>query len=79
MGTITIRNLPDEVHNSLKQLAIQNNRSAEAEARNILAAAVGEAFGGGLGTIIRKTWGANLGGEFEPVRSKEGPREVSFE
>ena len=42
MATITVRNLPPEVQRRLKQRAADNNRSMEAEARAILAAAVAE-------------------------------------
>ncbi len=40
MAAVTIRNLPDEVHRALKVRAAQHNRSAEAEIRAILEAAV---------------------------------------
>jgi antitoxin FitA len=40
MAAVTIRNLSDEVHRALKLRAAQNNRSAEAEMRAILEAAV---------------------------------------
>lgn len=42
MATITVRNLSPEVQRKLKQRAADNNRSMEAEARAILAAAVAE-------------------------------------
>jgi plasmid stability protein len=40
MAAVTIRNLADEAHRALKVRAAQNNRSAEAEMRAILEAAV---------------------------------------
>jgi plasmid stability protein len=40
MAAVTIRNLPDETHRALKIRAAQHNRSAEAEMRAILEAAV---------------------------------------
>ena len=40
MGTLTIRNLPDEVHDQLRLRAAQNRRSVEAEARETLRAGV---------------------------------------
>ncbi|MFM1885430.1 MAG: hypothetical protein RL026_587 [Pseudomonadota bacterium] len=40
MATLTVRNLPDEVHRALRVRAAQHGRSAEAEVREILAAAV---------------------------------------
>jgi plasmid stability protein len=36
MGMMTIRSIPDEVHNALKARAKRNQRSAEAEVRAIL-------------------------------------------
>lgn len=40
MAAVTIRNLSEEVHRALKIRAAQHNRSAEAEMRAILEAAV---------------------------------------
>jgi plasmid stability protein len=40
MSTVTIRNLSDEAHRALKLRAAQHGRSAEAEMRAILEAAV---------------------------------------
>ena len=40
MASMTIRNLPDETHQALRMRAAQNGRSAEAEVRSILEAAV---------------------------------------
>lgn len=40
MAAVTIRNLSDEAHRALKIRAAQHNRSAEAEMRAILEAAV---------------------------------------
>ena len=40
MATITVRDLPDDVQRRLKQRAVANDRSMEAEARAILSAAV---------------------------------------
>lgn len=36
MGMMTIRNIPDEIHDGLRIRAKQNKRSAEAEVRAIL-------------------------------------------
>ena len=36
MSTMTVRNLPDEVHRALRVRAAQNGRSTEAEVRDIL-------------------------------------------
>jgi predicted transcriptional regulator len=40
MATITVRNLDDDVQRRLKARAAANNRSMEAEAREILSASV---------------------------------------
>ena len=40
MGIITIRNIPEDVHNNLRIRAKQNKRSTEAEVRAILEDAV---------------------------------------
>ena len=40
MAAVTIRNLSDEAHRALKRRAAQHNRSAEAEMRAILEAAL---------------------------------------
>jgi plasmid stability protein len=36
MATLTIRNLPDDVHNALRRQAAEHRRSMEAEAREVL-------------------------------------------
>jgi len=36
MATLTIRNLPDEVHDALRRQAAEHRRSMEAEAREVL-------------------------------------------
>ena len=41
MATLTIRNLPDDVYDRLRSRAALNKRSMEAEAREIVSAAVG--------------------------------------
>jgi len=40
MGVITVRNIPEEVHNNLRVRAKRNKRSTEAEVRAILEDAV---------------------------------------
>lgn len=40
MATLTVRNLPDEVHRALRVRAAQHGRSTEAEVRAILSNAV---------------------------------------
>lgn len=40
MATLTVRKVPDDVHRALRARAARHGRSTEAEAREILAAAV---------------------------------------
>lgn len=40
MATLTIRNLPDELHDALRRRAAENRRSMEAEVRSVIQAAV---------------------------------------
>ena len=40
MATLTIRNLPDEIQQALREIAAANGRSMEAEARAVLTDAV---------------------------------------
>lgn len=40
MATLTVRHLPDDIHRALRLQASRNGRSTEAEAREILVAAV---------------------------------------
>jgi plasmid stability protein len=50
MASLTVRNLPDATHRSLKLRAQQNGRSTEAEVRHILEAAVAPRLG--LGSAL---------------------------
>ena len=58
MASITVRNVPDEVHRALRVLAAQQGRSAEAEIRDILERAVKPAkrvrIGDALAALGRK-------------------------
>lgn len=40
MAVLTVRNVPDEVHRALRARAAEHGRSAEAEVREILSAAL---------------------------------------
>ncbi len=52
MPAVTIRNLSEEAHRALKVRAAQHNRSAEAEMRAILEAAVRPVGRLRLGTVL---------------------------
>ena len=84
MRSVTIRNVPDEVHRGIRVRAAQHGRSIEAEMRDILESAVKPQgrikFGSLLAGIGRKV---KLTEEefaiFESVRDKTPARAASFE
>lgn len=56
MGNMSIRNIPDDVHDALKERAHKNGRSAESEVRAIVVEAITRANLGGFGTRLRKVF-----------------------
>ena len=84
MASITVRNVPDEVHRALRVLAAQHGRSAEAEIRDILERAVKPAkrvrLGDALAALGRK---AGLTNEdiaaIDRVRDKTPARPMKVE
>ncbi|MGA0587596.1 FitA-like ribbon-helix-helix domain-containing protein [Dyella sp. KRB-257] len=84
MASITVRNVPDEVHRAIRVRAAQHGRSAEAEIREILESAVKPQGRIRLGSLL-----AEIGRKakltdneftiFESVRDKAPARAVSFE
>jgi plasmid stability protein len=88
MAAVTIRNLPEEVHRALKVRAAQHNRSAEAEMRAILEAAVRPEgrlrLGDALGEISRKNGVTNadvdaLEKAIEEARDRRPAEPLRFE
>lgn len=84
MASITVRNVPDEVHRAIRMRAAQHGRSAEAEIREILASAVKPQGRVLLGSLLAEIGQqARLTDEelavFESVRDKTPARVVSFE
>ncbi|QDA36463.1 plasmid stabilization protein [Paracoccus liaowanqingii] len=53
MGNMMIRNLPDEIHDHLREQALSNRRSLEAEVRAILVNAYVARHTGGFGQRLR--------------------------
>jgi antitoxin FitA len=84
MASITVRNVPDEVHRALRVLAAQHNRSTEAEIRDILERAVKPAkrvrLGDALAALVRK---AGLTDEditiIDQTRDKAPAKPAAFE
>ena len=84
MPSITIRNIPEEVHRALRMRAAMHGRSTEAEVRDILAMAAkpdGRVKLGSLLTSIGRE--ARLtrveAGVFQKLRDKTPARPMGFE
>lgn len=74
MATVTIRNLDDVVVRGLKERAVANGRSMEAEARQILAEAVGSpSFVEAWLDLCNKYGGVEL-----EVPARSMPREIDL-
>jgi plasmid stability protein len=70
MATVTVRNLPDEVHRAIRALAAKHGRSTEAEIRRLLEAAVKPAERLRMGTALARL-GRGLGLTDEDVAAIE--------
>jgi plasmid stability protein len=79
MATVTVRNLPDEVHRAIRVLAAQHGRSTEAEIRDILARSVQPPGRLRLGTELRRYAEAIGGVELDVRRDAEPVDAASFE
>ena len=84
MPSITVRNVPDEVHRALRVRAAQHGRSAEAEIREILENAVQPegrvklgSFLAGIGRKINLT--DDEFSNFEQSRDKNPANPMDFE
>lgn len=53
---MSIRNIPEDVHDALKNQAQKNGRSAEAEVRAMIVESVKRTENGGFGTRLRKVF-----------------------
>jgi len=83
MATLTVRNLPDEVHRALRVLAASHNRSTEAEVRAILEEAVKPGGRLSLGSLLvdigRQVRLTDEEIDLINQRDRTAPRESSFE
>lgn len=70
MANMTVRNLPDEVHERLRAQAQSNGRSLEAEVRSILVHSVIASSDGGFGHRLRERYGRHLGDELAVERDQ---------
>lgn len=84
MATVTVRNLPDEVHRALRMRAAMHGRSTEAEIRDILETTVRPPERLRLGTALAEL-GRRVGltdediTAFEQGRDKTPAEPVRFE
>lgn len=79
MATLTIRNLPDEVHRALRVRAAQHGRSTEAEVREILALLVQSGGRVRLGTELRRFAEQIGGAELDTQRNAAPIKPASFD
>lgn len=84
MATLTVRNLPDEVHRALRVRAAQHGRSTEAEIREILTLAVRPAgqlrLGDALAAMSRELGLSNEDVEaLQQTRERAPAQPMSFE
>ena len=70
MGNMVVRNLPDEIHQRLREQAASNGRSLEAEVRSILVQSTVAASAGGFGQRLRARFGENVGVDFSVERDR---------
>ena len=84
MATLTVRNLPDEVHRALRIRAATHGRSTEAEVRDILEMVARPPerikLGSLLASIAREAGGLTVEDQalFESVRDKTPAEPMSF-
>ena len=79
MATVTVRNLPDEIHRAVRLRAAQHGRSTEAEIRLILEAAVKPEQRVKLGSLLAEI-GKEVGGvKLDIERDKTLTEPVRFE
>ncbi|MGK9064604.1 Arc family DNA-binding protein [Stutzerimonas chloritidismutans] len=84
MPSVTVRNVPDEVHRAIRVRAAQHGRSIEAEMRDILESAVKPKGRVKLGSLLAEVGRkAKLTDEefasFESMRDRTPARAASFE
>jgi plasmid stability protein len=74
MATVTVRNLPDEIHRALRIRAAQHGRSTEAEIREILAQAIHAKGRLRMGSELRR-YAEQFGGVDLEIRRDPAPVE----
>ncbi len=72
MATVTVRNLPDEVHQAIRLQAAQHGRSTEAEIREVLTRSVRPEVRLRIGTELRR-YAEQIGGVELEIRRNAAP------
>lgn len=79
MANMTVRNLPDEIHEYLRAQARSNRRSLEAEVRSILVNSAIASRNGGFGHRIRERYGRYLGDDLAVERDRTASQPGLFD
>ena len=79
MGSMSIRNIPDDAYDALKIRAHKNGRSAEAEVRAMIVESLRRDVAGGFGTRLRGCYAGVEGDELDIARDRSGAEPVTFE
>jgi len=79
MANMTVRNLPDEIHDRLRAQAKSNRRSLEAEVRSILMQSAIASSDGGFGHRIRERYGRYLGNDLTVERDQTASQPSLFD
>lgn len=79
MSQMTVRNIPDVQYEALKQVAAENNRSAEAEVRLAIAHLVQSKTGEGFGSKLKAKYQGVIEGEDLFARNADASEPMVFE
>ncbi len=79
MSQMTVRNIPDAQYEALKQVAAENNRSAEAEVRMAIAHLVRNKTGDGFGSKLKAKYSGALDSKYRFDRNKDETGPMVFE
>ena len=79
MSQMTVRNIPDAQYEALKQVAAENNRSAEAEVRMAIAHLVRNKTGDGFGSRLKAKYSGVIDKNFQFPRSQDETGPMAFE
>ena len=70
MGSMSVRNIPEDEMDALKRIAASNNRSAEAEVRHLISKHIRAHHGEGFGSSLHAKFGGLIDQDFEFDRER---------